>query len=76
MESSTSDSPVHDQATGAGNVGTPNAVSNAGNVAGPVLPPLSSEDFKVYNRMAEQMDYFVGAPCSSNPSILVLFDTD
>ncbi|KAK3400960.1 hypothetical protein B0T20DRAFT_405646 [Sordaria brevicollis] len=56
MTPSTPDSP---EASGAGNVVTTlDAVSNAGNEAGPMLPPLSPEDFKVYNRLAEQMDYF------------------
>lgn len=56
---------MQDQTTGAGaGVGNVNSdvVSNAGTVADPVLPPLSPEDFAVYNRLAEKMDYFVCAP--------------
>ncbi|KAJ4400098.1 hypothetical protein N0V85_005848 [Neurospora sp. IMI 360204] len=72
MESSTFDSVVQGQATGAGagpgvgNAVTSDAVSNAGNMADPVLPPLSPGDFTVYNRLAKQMDYFVS--CTRNGS--------
>lgn len=65
MDSSTSHNAMRDQATEAeAGAGVDNAVNshaapNAVTVADPVLPPLSPEDFAVYNRLAEKMDYFV-----------------
>lgn len=67
MISSTSDSDVQAQETGAGaglrlgNGVTSDAVSSAGNVTDRAPPPLSPGDYTVYNRLAEQMDYFVCA---------------
>ncbi|KAL0473939.1 hypothetical protein QR685DRAFT_569940 [Neurospora intermedia] len=61
MISSTSDSDVQAQETGAGarlrlgDVVTSDAVSNAGNVTDRAPPPLSPGDYTVYNRLAEQM---------------------
>ncbi|KHE84665.1 hypothetical protein GE21DRAFT_1092562 [Neurospora crassa] len=67
MISSTSDSDVQAQETGAGaglrlgNVVTSDAVSNADNATDRAPPPLSPGDYTVYNRLAERMDYFVCA---------------
>jgi hypothetical protein len=35
----------------------------------PKLPPLSPQDFKVFNQKAEQMEYFVSHPASFYMSI-------
>lgn len=41
---------------------------NAGAAAEPepILPPLTPQEFRIYNRLAEQMDYFVYIPLSSS----------
>ena len=37
----------------------------------PVLPKLSAADFRVYNHMAEHMQYFVGLPDSKSVVFLM-----
>jgi len=37
--------------------------------AEPTLPPLTPQEFRIYNRLAEQMDYFV----LSHPPLLTSF---
>lgn len=35
----------------------------------PALPPLTPQEFRIYNRLAEQMDYFVITPSPPYPLV-------
>jgi len=42
----------------------------SGSTSEPALPPLTPQEYRVYNRLAETMDYFVGGPLqASRPSL-------
>ena len=58
---SMSPSPSQDQSAGS-STGASDPQQAPGGDAGQELPPLSPQEFRIYNRLAEEMDYFVSSP--------------
>lgn len=53
-----------DEATASASAPAPEvpAGSTSGSASEPELPPLTPQEFRIYNRLSETMEYFVGAP--------------